>query len=136
MRRTKFLRLTIEATYLDQKHWFVDTIFAVHNNMQSHTCAYATFGKSMLDRLAKGQRINIIEVVGVHESMPDILWMCYVLVAQGYPLRPTQVHQDTVRDKQLETNRRASSSKRTRHMNIRYFFVTDVQKCQHITIEY
>ena len=28
------------------------------------------------------------------------------------------------------------SSKRTRHTNIRYFFVTDVQKCQHITIEY
>ena len=38
--------------------------------------------------------------------------------------------------KKLETHGRASSSRRTRDMNIRYFFVVDVQKRQHITIEY
>jgi hypothetical protein len=141
MRRTKFFRLTIEAAYLDQNHWFIDAAFAVHDDMRSHTGAYATFGKGMIDGSAKGQRINTTssteaEVVGVHESMPAILWMRYFLDAQGYPLRPTKVHQDNLSGKQLETNGRASSSKRTRHMNIRYFFVADVQKRQHITIEY
>ena len=107
--------------------------------MQSHTGAYATFGKGMIDGSVKGQRINTTsstkaEVVGVHESMPVILWMRYFIDAQGYPLRPTNVHQDNLSGKQLVTNGRASRSKRTRYTNIRYFFVADVQKRQHITI--
>ena len=56
--------------------------------------------------------------------------------AQGYPLRPTKVHQDVLSSKKLETSGRASSNKRTRYVNIRYFFVADVQKRKHLTIEY
>ena len=75
-------------------------------------------------------------MVGVHQSMPAILWMRYFLDVQEYLLRPTKVHQDNLSIKHLETNGRASSSKRTRHMNDRYLFVAEVQKRQHITIEY
>ena len=53
MRRTKFLRLTIEATYLDQNHWFIDAAFAVHDNMRSYTRAYTIFWKSTIDGSAK-----------------------------------------------------------------------------------
>ena len=45
MHITKFLRLTIEATYMDKNHWFIDTAFTVHDNMKNHTGAYTTFGK-------------------------------------------------------------------------------------------
>ena len=70
----------------------------------------------MTDGSAKRQQINTTssneaEVVGVHESMQAILWMCYFLDAQGYPLRPTHVHQDKLSGKQLETKGRAVSSK-------------------------
>ena len=37
IRRTLPLRLTIEAKYLDQNHWFIDGAFAVHEDMRSHT---------------------------------------------------------------------------------------------------
>ena len=88
MRRTKHLRLTIEATYLDQKYWFITAAFTVHDDMRSHTGAYTTSGKGMIDGSAKGQRINTTssteaEVVDMHESMPVILWMCYFINAQG-----------------------------------------------------
>ena len=36
----------------------------------------------------------------------------------------------------LETNGRGSSSKRTRHMNIRYFFVGDVIKQKEVILQY
>ena len=49
MCRTKFLCLTIEATYLDQNHWFIDATFAIHDNMRSHTGTYVTFAKGMID---------------------------------------------------------------------------------------
>ena len=70
-------RLSI-VTYLDQNHWFIDAAFAVHNNVRSHTGAYTTFGKGMINGSAKGERINTTSstkagMVGVHESMPAIL---------------------------------------------------------------
>jgi hypothetical protein len=108
--------------------------------MRSYTGAHAPFGKGTIDGSVKGQRINTTSsteagAVRVHENMPAILWMFYI-EAQGYPIRPTEVHQDNLHGKQLETNGRASGSKRTRHMNIRYSFVADVQKRQHITNDY
>jgi hypothetical protein len=42
-----FLRLTVEANYLDQNHWFVDGTFALHPDTMSHTGAYMAFGKAI-----------------------------------------------------------------------------------------
>ena len=141
IRRTKFLRLTIEAEYLDQNHWFIDGAFAVHDDMKSHTGGYMTFGKGMLDGSSSGQKINTTssteaEVVGVHDNMPSLLWTRYFMEAQGYPLKPSVVHQDNQSAMLLETNGRGSSSKRTRHMNIRYFFVGDVMKRKQAILQY
>ena len=76
--RTKFLCLTIKARYMDQHYWFIDAVFAVHDNMRSHTGAYATFWKGTINDLAKGQQINTAsstetKVIGVHENIPAIL---------------------------------------------------------------
>ena len=51
-------------------------------------------------------------------------------------MQPSRVHQDNLSSMLLETNGRGSSGKRTRHMNIRYFFVADVCKRGEIVIEY
>ena len=53
-----FLRLTVEATYLDQNHWFIDRAFAVHPDTKIHTEEYMTFGKGMINESAKTQKIN------------------------------------------------------------------------------
>ena len=97
IRRTLFLRLTVEANCLDQNHWFIDGAFAVHPDMKSHTGAYMTFGKGMVDGSAKTQKINTTssteaEVVAVYENMPAIMWVRYFLDKQGYPLKPTTLH--------------------------------------------
>ena len=133
--------MRIQAQYLDQNHWFIDGAFAVHEDMRGHTGGYMTFGKGMLIGTSISQKINTTsstecEVVGVRNLMPAVLWTRYFLEAQGYPLKPSKVHQDNLAAKLLETNGLGSSSKRTRHMNIRYFFVADVQQRKHITIEY
>lgn len=109
--------------------------------MTGHIGAYTSFGKAMLDDASATQKINTTsstecKMVGVHHCMAAILWTRYFLEAQGYPLRPSKIHQDNLSARLLETNGRESSSKRTRHMNIRYFFVADVLRRKHITIEY
>jgi hypothetical protein len=141
LRRTKFIKLTMQATHLDQCHWFIDGAFAVHEDMRSHTGSFMTFGRGMMNGNSTKQKINTTssteaEVVAVHDTLPSILWTKYFLEAQGYHVQPSVIHQDNQSAMLLETNGRGSSSKRTRHMNIRYFFVADVQARNQVIVTY
>ena len=49
----------------------------------------------------------------------------YFLLLQGYGIVENLLLQDNKSSILLEQNGKASSSKRTRHINIRYFFITD-----------
>ena len=67
--------------------------------MHSHTDAYMTFGKGMMNGASITQKINTTssteaEVVKVHNNMHAILWTRYFLEAQGYPLKSNVIHQD------------------------------------------
>ena len=68
--------------------------------------------------------------------MPQILWTRYFLKAQGYKIKENTVYQDNQSTMLLETNGKGSSGKRTRHINIRYFFVTDRVKNGELSIKY
>ena len=59
-----------------------------------------------------------------------------MLEAQGYCLDENILYQDNRSAMLLETNGHKSAGKRSRHMNIRYFFVADQQQKGHIKIEY
>jgi hypothetical protein len=65
------------------------------------------------------------EVVGVDDRLPLVLWTRYFLQEQGYEMRPSLIYQDSKSTMLLEQNGKASSSKRTKHINVRYFFVKD-----------
>ena len=72
----------------------------------------------------------------MHDVMPQTVWTNYFLQAQGVKVEVTIVYQDNMSSMLLEKNGRSSSSKRTRHMNIRYFFVKDWVASKEIRIEY
>ena len=57
--------------------------------------------------------------------MPQVLWTRYFLEAQGYIIVDNILYQGKQSSMKLEKNGKRSSVKRTRHINIRYFFVTD-----------
>jgi hypothetical protein len=61
------------------------------------------------------------ELVGVNHMMPIMLWTCYFLLSQGYEIVENLLLQDNKSLILLEQNGMASSGKRTRHINIRYF---------------
>ena len=68
--------------------------------------------------------------------MPQVLWTRYFLEAQGYSVDESIVYQDNKSSILLETNGKASSSKRTRHIEIRYFFVADRVSRGDVTIKH
>ena len=57
--------------------------------------------------------------------MPAICWTRYFLKAQGYRILDNVLFQENKSSILLEKNGKSSSSKRTKHINNRYFFITD-----------
>ncbi len=65
------------------------------------------------------------EIVAVDDLIPQILWVHLFLKAQGFAVSNNILYQDNKSAMLVETNGRASSSKRTRHIEIRYYYVAD-----------
>jgi hypothetical protein len=121
--------------------WWVDAAFGVHPDMKSHTGGVLSFGGGAVYGTSTRQKLNTkssteAEVVGVSDVLPQILWTRYFMEAQGYKNEDNVLHQDNMSSILLEKNGRKSSGKRTRHINIRYFFVTDRVENKELRIAY
>ena len=76
------------------------------------------------------------EIVGVNDAMYLVLWVRHFLESQGYIIKDNIVYQDNQSSMKLEQNGKTSSTKNTRHMEIRYFFVTDNIQRNKLSVKY
>ena len=141
LRNTITLPHTLEADDLQLVHWWINGAFATHHDMRSHTGGAMSLGKGVIYGTSTRQKLNTrssteAELVAVDDCMSQILWTNYFLAAQGYNINECVVYQDNKSAILLEENGRASSSKRTRHINIRYYFVTDRANCGEIKLQH
>ena len=60
-------------------------------------------------------------MVGVHEASPQVLWTKAFLQNQGFEVNKATLYQYNMSAMLLENNGPASSSSRTKHIEIRYF---------------
>ena len=74
--------------------------------------------------------------MAIDKSMGQILWSRHFLAAQGEHVPTTTIYQDNKSTILLAENGRTSSSKQTRHLNVRYFFVMDKIKKGKVKIAY
>jgi hypothetical protein len=130
LRSTMQMPLILDADGTGVLNWYVDASFAVHANMRGHTGGGLTMGRGFPIVCSTKQKLNTrssteSELVGVDDMMPSILWTRYFLRAQGYRVSDNIIFQDNKSTMLLERNGKASSSKRTKHINVRYFFITD-----------
>lgn len=141
LRATKNMPLVLEADDMQLIKWWVDASFAVHPDMKGHTGGVMSLGKGAVYATSTRQKLvtrssTEAELVGVYDVMPQILWTRHFLESQGYAVQDSIVHQDNKSAMLLENNGRGSSSKRTRHLNIRYFFVTDHIASKDLSVRY
>ena len=123
------LVLTLEADDLRLMRWYIDSSFAVHNDMRGHTGAGLTLGRGSVYNKSTKQKINgksstEIELIGVDDILPQVLWNNNLMEAQGWTME-SKVFQDNNSTMLLATNGQLSSSNRTKHINVRYYFVKD-----------
>ena len=141
LRATKDLVLTLEPDNLHVIKWWVDASFAVHTNMKSHAGGAMSLGKGVSYGTSTRQKLNTkssteAELVGVNDVMPQVLWTRYFMKAQDYKVHGNILYQDNQSTILLANNGRGSSSKRTLHINIRYFFITDRIASKEVHVEY
>ena len=133
--------LTLRIDDLTVLKWYVDASFAVHPDFKSHTGACASYGTGAPMSMSRKQKLNTrssteAELVGVDDAINLILWTKLFLAEQGYKTMDTVLYQDNKSAILLEKNGKKSSSKRTRAINIRYFFVTDQVEKGNLRVEY
>ena len=138
---TKKWHLTMSADDLRVIKWYVDASFAVHPDFRSHTGAVMTMGGGVMQSISRKQKLNSrssteAELIGVDDAMTQVLWTKMFMEKQGYPIDRNILYQDNKSSILLETNGRSSAGKRSRALNIRYFFVTDQSNKGNIKIEY
>lgn len=141
LRTTVELPLTLEADSLHEIKWYADGSYAVHSDMKSHTGATMTFGKGAAYSLSKKHKLNTkssteAEVVSADDVMGQLLWTRYFMEGQGYRPKKNLLAQDNESAMRLEKNGRASSTKRTKHINVRFFFIADRVQQGELTIVY
>lgn len=147
VRMMKFLRqthndkLTLAADDDHIAKWYVDASFAVHPDFRSHTGATMTMGKGAIYSVSRKQKINTrssteAELVAADDVIGSIIWTKLFLEHQGYPLKENILYQDNRSAMLLEENGRQSAGKRSRHLNIRLFFVTDQKRQGNVDIQY
>jgi len=120
--------------------WWIDRSYAVHKDMRSHTGAVMSLGKGAVFGSSTRQKLTTrssteAELVSVDDIMGQVLWTQYFLEAQGYKVDDNIVYQDNKSAILLEKNGRGSAGKRLRHINVRYFFVTDRIEKNELTVE-
>ncbi len=121
--------------------WYVDASFAVHPNMWGHTGGGLTIRRGFPISVSTKQKLNTrssteSELVGVDDMMPINLLARYFLISQGYGVVNNLLLQDNRSSILLERNGRALSGKRTRHINIQYFFISDRVNMKEVSLHW
>ena len=117
-----------------------DASFARHPDGKSHTGQMITLGGGAVYSRSSKQKLvskssTEAELIALSDGLPTVLWAKNFLEAQGFKVNPAVIHQDNKSTITLAEKGR-STTNRTRHMNIRYFFVKDRIDSGDITVKY
>ena len=133
--------LIIGADSMQKMCTWVDASYAVHPDMKSHTGGVISFGRGALFSKSTKQKLNTkssteAELVGASDYLPSTIWAMLFLKAQGYNMEESKFFQDNQSTMKLEMNGKRSSGQKTRHIDIRYFFIKRTELPQKASISF
>jgi hypothetical protein len=142
IRGTKMLLpLILRANGSGILKWWTDASFAVNANMRGQAGGGLSVGQGFPIVSSTKQKLNArsseeTEIVGVDDCMPAVSWTRYFLEDQDCGVRENIIHQDNKSAILMEKNGKASSSKRTKHINIRCYFITGRIQQKDLSVEW
>ena len=144
--------------YMRFEELIVDTLRQINPTCKKKRYLYGKLAKAVCGKLAKAVYGTLLERIlsynkqskqlelCIDDAMTFMIWARYYFEEQTKTLPDTLklkdlrnhnvVEQDNTSAIQLEQNGKGSSTKRTRHINIRYFYVTDKIKEGDVSVIY
>ena len=119
---------------------FVDSSFGLYEDGKSVTGVAIRLGNAAIYVKSGKQKIvtrssTESELVGISDALSQVLWTREYLISAGINIGPAVMFQDNQSTIFLATKGR-STSERSRHIKIRYFFVAHYIATNEIKIEY
>ena len=121
------------ANGMNMVHIYMDASYTTHDDMKGHKVGLMTLGKGIIQGKATKQKLSTkisteTESVGASDYISWMVWTKWFLEDQKYKLRRKIFYQDNESAMKLESNDRKSAGDKSRHINIRYFFIKDILK--------
>ena len=133
---------TIGADNLHHLLTLIDSAHAVHEkDMRGHTGSVTTMGTGVLDTKSSKQKMNTrssteTEFVGTSEALPKTIFRCFFMEGQGYKIKHNVLGKDNESEIKLLKNGRDSCTWNSKHIAIKYFWVTDRIRDGKIAVEH
>ena len=146
-RLLEYVHGSIDAEYvigaddLGKLRTWVDAPYAVHPDCRSHTGGAMSFDRGALACKSWKQKLTAkssteAELVGASNYLPHTIWVRMFMEAQGYSISDNVLEQDNESAIKLEKNGRTSAGPKSRHIDIRYFWLKDRVKSEDIAIRH
>lgn len=127
LKKTENLVLTIKPMHM-RLQASADASYAIHHDAKSHTGVVMTLGTSPVKSNSIKQKLVVkssteAELVALNSVVEDVIWAKGIMEELGYPQPTVNIFQD---NKSCITmaNRGTANSKRSKHINVRYFFLS------------
>ena len=133
--------ISLEVDDSQTLRWYIDAAFAIHPDMKSHTGLMFTLGKGAIISGSTKQKTNSrssteAELNAVDEKLSKIIQVKKFLECQGFKVKLNIIFQDNTSTMKLQNNGKISSGKRTRHFDIKLFYITDLISRDEVTVIY
>lgn len=105
--------------------------------MKSHTGG--VFGHGTINAKSLKQKLNVkssaeAEIVGASNYLPWVIWVVKFMRHQGFTIDTNVFYQDNLSAMKIKQNGRKSCGQKSRHNDIRDFFIKNVLKQENITL--
>ena len=131
---TQWIPFTLKADDVLILKWLVDSSYAMHNYYAIPWEMVSIFQIIWEENRYKYSTKD--ELVNIDDMMPIILWTICFMEVQGYHTKDNIVSQDNQSTMLLSRNGKASRGKRTKHIIVRYLFITDIIFNREMSVEY
>jgi hypothetical protein len=140
LKATVDISLTLTCTSMSSLNWYFDGSYATHDDMKGQNGAVLLIGDTTVISRSNKQKVNTrssteAELIAIDDALPTVQWAKSLMMDQGYDFN-TIIKEDNKSTMLLMKNRRLLSGKRTKHLDIRYFYVRDLLERGILTVKH
>ena len=141
LKGTKQAKNALRADSLSIIKWWEDATFMSHHDCRDQSRGMMPLGAGAIISKSMKQRTNgkistDNETIAMDDFMWAVLSTLYFIEAQCYNMPQNIMFKDNQSNMRLMLNGKRSSTKWTKNMDVKYFFMTNVIKCGDISMEY